>query len=426
MSLESVSEDEIVAVDWPTYYTQVPVWLLLAPISAQAYRMYAFLAEHINNRQPGRRISCPKQTSIAQVLRLKNPRQVARYATELQAVGAIRVEEYRYAGGMRRGYRYHVRFNPPAGHDGPVALSQFYAEAKDSGAAAPRGRVAAALDKTAFQPGGTENSTSGGAAESTTGGALSSTAKRDQEERDQQERHGAPSARSAPDARRASTGSSGREAGGSAASGKTKPGLTNAQWALVREVLGLLPDGLRDVPELTTPPRKVQDAVLEALAVGGPWERTPEQLVEFRVLPRWDRHWASILFARDLARPVGPLVAMLKRDPRCNDPRCDEHVEVDTGRPCRVCASLRQDARAQRAPRPSGREAEEQGPAAGSAGVEPVAPLVAEAAMLPGQRGAGQERVPVPSWTRGIGDGDCPNEEYRRQREAMRLRRAGA
>ncbi|MGW4802961.1 hypothetical protein [Kitasatospora sp. NPDC004272] len=201
--------------------------------------------------------------------------------------------------------------------------------------------------------------------------------------------------------------------------GKTKsPRLTAAQRVLVREVLELLPDGLRGVPELARPPQVVQDAVLEALAVGEPWERTPEQLVEFRVRPRWDRHWAALLFARGLARPIGPLVAMLKRDPLCNDPRCDEHVEVDSGQGCRVCASLRQDARAQRSTRAPAGEAEAE-PAA------EVPALPAGAAVLPGQRGGDRERIPAPAWVRGIGDGDTPNEEYLRQREALRLRRAG-
>lgn len=162
--------DELVAEDWPTYYTAVPVWLLLSGCSAQAYRMYAFLAEHINQRQPGRRISCPKQTAIAKVLSLKNSRQVGKYATELEAVGAIRIQEYRYANGMRRGYRYHVRFNPPAGYSGSLSLGQFYEANPDVRSAPQPGRTAAAKGETAGRAGGTKKSTSGGAKNSTVRG----------------------------------------------------------------------------------------------------------------------------------------------------------------------------------------------------------------------------------------------------------------
>lgn len=176
MSSDLDGSDEIIPEDWPTYYTAVPVWVLLSGVSGQAYKAYGFLAEHINSRTPGRRISCPKQVAIARILGLKNPRQVAKYTAELEAVGAVRVEEYRYAGGMRRGYRYHVRFNPPKGYAGPTSLHDFYAANEDVRAASNAGRTAAATGKTAGRAGGTKNSTSGGAKNSTAHGAIRSTA----------------------------------------------------------------------------------------------------------------------------------------------------------------------------------------------------------------------------------------------------------
>ena len=164
---DTFETDEIVPVEWPTFFTQVPVWLLLAGCTAQAYRMYAFLAEHINNREPGARIACPKQTAIAKVLHLNNPRQVGGYARELAKLGAIRMEEYRYANGMRRGYRYHVRFNPPPGHGGLLSLPQFYEAHPELRPAITRGRFRGAVTDAAATAGGTEYSTSGGTENST-------------------------------------------------------------------------------------------------------------------------------------------------------------------------------------------------------------------------------------------------------------------
>jgi hypothetical protein len=154
--------DELVPEDWPTPFTQVPTWLLFAACSAQAYRMYAFLAQHVysaQQRDPKQRIACPKQTAIARVLRLKNPSQVGPYGRELERLGALRIEEFRYAGSMRRGYRYHLRFNPPAAHHGPVGLGSFYRAFPDldSQMSIERRAAAAATDH-----GGTEISTSGG------------------------------------------------------------------------------------------------------------------------------------------------------------------------------------------------------------------------------------------------------------------------
>ncbi|MFC5646797.1 helix-turn-helix domain-containing protein [Kitasatospora cinereorecta] len=222
----------------------------------------------------------------------------------------------------------------------------------------------------------------------------------------------APSARSALDARRAGPGSNAREAGGFAASGKTRPRLTKEQRAAVESVFALLPVDLRDAPALAKRPRNVQEAVLEALGLGKPCERTAEQLVEFRVMPRWNLYWASLLYGRNMARPVGPLVAMLKRSPLCNDPRCDEHVEVDTGQPCRSCAGKREDSR------------EERGTALTAVQVAPKSAIPAEEQrqLVPEQRVDSAQRVPVGA-VPAVGNGAKPNEEYLRQRAAARAGR---
>jgi hypothetical protein len=163
----------------------------------------------------------------------------------------------------------------------------------------------------------------------------------------------APYGRVAPmDARRASTGS--RAAGGAsgdAASGKTKPRkLSREERRTVDAVWALLPADLADaVPRHA---HGLEAAVVDALAAGQATERTPEQLVTHRVMPRWDRHWSSELYAGRLSSPVGAMRSMLERDPLCNEARCDEHVDVDTEEPCRSCTRLREDRREDRGDSP--------------------------------------------------------------------------
>ncbi|WP_327411319.1 hypothetical protein OG458_42035 (plasmid) [Streptomyces sp. NBC_01281] len=147
------------------------------------------------------------------------------------------------------------------------------------------------------------------------------------------------------DGRRPPTGSRAPGvAGGSAASRKTtQRGLTRDERRAVDEVWALLPEGLVAVVPRET--RYLEESILEALALGRPEERTVDQLVTHRVMPRWAKHWAAEFEAGRVAKPVGALRALLQRDPLCNDARCDEHVEVDTGAPCRACERTREDRR---------------------------------------------------------------------------------
>lgn len=162
-------------------------------------------------------------------------------------------------------------------------------------------------------------------------------------------RDDAPSARSAADGRRPSTsGSRNSGSGGSAASGKTKPpSLTREQRQQVDAFFQELPKQLADLVP-ANPPGNLKAAVLEALAVGRPEARTPQQLVTYRMLPKWDGHYASTDQAGPLERPVGVLIAMLRRNAECGDARCDERTNVDTGGPCRSCEMRAVDRRAER------------------------------------------------------------------------------
>lgn len=163
----------------------------------------------------------------------------------------------------------------------------------------------------------------------------------------------APSARSALDARRASTGSRDRAQGGSAASSKGKSSrsrLTAADWKVVNEVLPYFPTEL-ELPE-KTPPNLVQ-AILGALAAGNRDERTVKQLGG-RIAARWVNHGhAARSAAGELERPVGVAVALVRTLAAgdrhgCADPRCEDGSDVDTGEECRACAERIADRRMER------------------------------------------------------------------------------
>lgn len=142
---------------------------------------------------------------------------------------------------------------------------------------------------------------------------------------------------------------------GFAASGKKKSApLTPSQRQQVQAVHSLLPADLNSaLPDRT--PRNLSDAILDGLAAGQPHERTPQQLVTFRVEKRWDGYWAAKFYAGELVdekgrpRVVGPLLSMLKAQPECGSDRCDDRTDVDTAEACRSCEQRKVDKRADRA-----------------------------------------------------------------------------
>ncbi|MEV0449859.1 hypothetical protein [Streptomyces sp. NPDC050600] len=353
--------DEVIPEEWPTFYTPVPVWVLLCGCSAQGYRMYAFLAEHINNRTPGKRIAFPSQKAIARALKLKDYRDVAKYREELAAVGAIRFEEFRYAGGMRRRYRYWVRFNPPEGYEGLTSLAGFYEANPDVKGRRKQSVTAPVEPEDAGRSGGGKKPTSGGGGKPTSHGGKSPTAQQpDPQQPDPLEPQDAPSGRSPVDGRSpSSAGSSARgDEGGSAASGTTrnssstkKPAASGkrhsrAELAVVKQVLAFLP------PEL--PADKVRlpvvaDAILSAMAADG---RNVEEMGQ-RIVYRWLHHgFAEKAAAGQLESPVGAVVALvrpLRRGDKhaCADSRCENGRSLDTGEECRLCAVRNADRKAE-------------------------------------------------------------------------------
>ncbi|MFD3572159.1 hypothetical protein [Streptomyces sp. NPDC058667] len=121
----------------------------------------------------------------------------------------------------------------------------------------------------------------------------------------------------------------------------------------MKAVRALLPRELDTVLGDWLPPN-VAAAVVDALATDQPRERTVQQLVEHRVLPRWNGYWAERLLPAWKAqtdagqtprRPYGPLVSMLEDTPECGSLVCDDRTDVHTSQPCGACAMRTQDRR---------------------------------------------------------------------------------
>lgn len=150
--------------------------------------------------------------------------------------------------------------------------------------------------------------------------------------------------------------------------------------ALPAPLKALVPNGL---------PRPLVEAVLAATAYDNPAGRTVQQLIDYRLMPKWDRYYSSLDKAGPIEKPVGVLVTMLKRDAECRDPRCDERTNVDFGTACISCEQRGEDKRAERdrereAEKPPERPQEP--PAAPSASRTPTMPAYVpqQATITPG------------------------------------------
>jgi hypothetical protein len=161
---------------------------------------------------------------------------------------------------------------------------------------------------------------------------------------------------SSTDGRRPSAGSKGSRSGGSAASGKTKPSFSREERRQYDAFVAALPAALAALVPKGLPASLVR-AVLAATDPASPEARTVQQLVEYRLMPKWDRYYSSKDQAGPIKKPVGVLIAMLRRDAECGDPRCDERTNVDTGEPCRSCKQRREDKRT-----PQANDGQERGP----------------------------------------------------------------
>lgn len=155
----------------------------------------------------------------------------------------------------------------------------------------------------------------------------------------------APPARSAGDARRASTGSDAPTRGGCAAPGKRatsrkRTRLTTAEAAAVAVVERAVPGSLLELVGGKAP-HSFRVAALREME-----HRTPEQLAA-RVARRWvaHRYQSALLSGGGIRNPYAALQALVRAG-ECPDSGCEDGEIVDTGADCRACEQRRAARRA--------------------------------------------------------------------------------
>lgn len=112
-------------------FTAVGEWVLMAPISDRATRVYWALRAHVNvsrkladGETPDDR-AFPSQARLAAMIGVKRTETISAAIAELVAIGAVDVEVRKYANGLRRKNTYTVHMDPPPGYTGPLASSEF-------------------------------------------------------------------------------------------------------------------------------------------------------------------------------------------------------------------------------------------------------------------------------------------------------------
>jgi hypothetical protein len=159
----------------------------------------------------------------------------------------------------------------------------------------------------------------------------------------------AASGKNSPPSRSADTSSKGSHA----------PAKLTAEERKVRAaILELLPPDFREALGPVVP-TNVGRAMIDALGVGTPRERTPRELVEHRFLPRWRGYWATRFYAGELTpelgggkrkRPFGPLTQMLADTAECGNLWCEDRHDFVTETACTQCGMRKIDQRADRQP----------------------------------------------------------------------------
>ena len=185
-------------------------------------------------------------------------------------------------------------------------------------------------------------------------------------------------------------GTRGSKKGGSGAK------LTKEQRQVRNEVLSLLPPDLREAIGTVIPTNIGQD-IIAALAAGQARERTPQQLVDHRLMPRWNGYWATKFYAGDLTpelgggkrkKPFGPLLEMLADTAECGNLSCEDRHDFVIEDACTQCAMRKVDQKADR--ERERREAQEAAERQARRGGEQAA--ATEASTFP----AGTEDAPSP------------------------------
>ncbi|MFF0092770.1 hypothetical protein ACFYSF_22795 [Streptomyces canus] len=318
-----------------------PHWVTFG-FSTPANRLYDLYNAHVD-RSRGDLVVWPTLDELAKMMGLSRGDKVTPYMRELEAGGAVSVQTVTKTGGKGRRYIITLKVHPPAGFNGPLQTSDWYdihrASRPDMTTMADRAR-----NGRTEEPAGGEVSPPEGVyvgpqdgddVHPPQGGVTKNHSNQNQKKT-------APAARSAGDARRASTGSSARAAqGGSAATEKPAPSrnrtrLTRDQAAAVALVERAVPPSLLELLTAEKVPHGWRVAVVRELE-----HRTAEQLA-YRVARRWVRHGyqRDLLGGKGIRNPYKVLQALVEPG-ECPDAGCEDGEMVDTGQQCRTCRERR-------------------------------------------------------------------------------------
>ncbi|WP_404871073.1 hypothetical protein ACI1MP_38010 (plasmid) [Kitasatospora griseola] len=105
-------------------FTQVGDWVLLSGVCPEALALYWGLSAHISVTRDDNEV-WPGLRTLARILQLKKPEQVARYMLQLEIIGAVEV--FRSKLGLVRRNKYVVHQTPPASYRGPQSMAIWYA-----------------------------------------------------------------------------------------------------------------------------------------------------------------------------------------------------------------------------------------------------------------------------------------------------------
>lgn len=338
-------------------FVQLGHWIGLADIDAKAKELYWLLALHLNRRR-GDRYVWPTTEILALLMGYSRGDKITKFVRELEGIGALTVIKVPDGRGPQHKNVYKLRRTPPAGYSGPRSLGQFYDRLGHAyEEAVLEGIKAADPGRRAHQPVCPRTGGDGrgvypelgghvppqrGADVAPESGAVTTRSLNKKKDNENQ----APSARSAGDARRATTGSRARATGGrAAANGAQAPGkwsgvgkgqvrMTQVQARAVRAVEdGYPPELVGSMP--THRPKVVRDVILSLLDAG-PEQRTAQQLAR-RISRRWHA-WGYAQKHRNgeiVSYPA--VVSELLRVNHCGNPRCEDGEDVDDGHPCHAC-----------------------------------------------------------------------------------------
>ncbi|MHA4819421.1 hypothetical protein ACXZ65_34290, partial [Streptomyces aculeolatus] len=99
-------------------------WVLLSGAGSEARTLLWGLSAHINVTRDDTEV-WPGLVTLARILQLKKPEQVARYMLELEVIEAVTVK--RSENGLKRRHRYVIHQTPPAAYTGPRSMGEWYA-----------------------------------------------------------------------------------------------------------------------------------------------------------------------------------------------------------------------------------------------------------------------------------------------------------